>query len=102
MPILILYGLIVLLFIAMGAMQLTDSPVMSLQYFMIALYFFVVLFEFLGKPFSRNVYLLVALLMTSNALLQFFGVKAENHLIYGFVSLFFAYFSLQARRRLQE
>ena len=52
MPIIILYGLIVFIFIAMGTIYLVDYPVMSVYYFVIALYFFVVLFEFRGKPFS--------------------------------------------------
>lgn len=103
MPIIILYGLIVFIFIAMGTIYLVDYPVMSVYYFVIALYFFVVLFEFRGKPFSRHIYLLVSLLLISSALLQFFGVKtSDNHLIYGFVSLFFAYFALQARKRLRQ
>ncbi|MDA8351790.1 MAG: hypothetical protein M0Z65_01065 [Firmicutes bacterium] len=96
----ILYGAIVLFFLGSGVYYLQDEPPHALHFLVIALYFFIILFEFRGNPFSRRTYVLLSLLLTGNAMIQFF--LAENNAIYGLVSLFFAYFALQARRRVKH
>ncbi|MFC4077627.1 hypothetical protein [Salinithrix halophila] len=96
----ILYTAIVLIFLVMGGIYLQDQPPFAVHYFMIALYFFVILFEFRGNPFPRGIYLLLGFLLLGNAMIQFF--YAENNVIAGLISLLFAYFALQARRRLHQ
>ncbi|PTX60791.1 hypothetical protein C8P63_108101 [Melghirimyces profundicolus] len=94
------YGAIVLFSLGLGLSYLQDEPPHAVNFFVIALYFFVILYEFRGKPFSRRTYLLLSLLLTGNAMIQFF--LAENNAIFGLVSLFFAYLALQGRRRLRH
>ncbi|MDR6225786.1 hypothetical protein [Desmospora profundinema] len=96
----ILYGAIVVFFLFFGARYLQDEPPVAVHYFVIALYFFVILFEFRGNPFSRRIYVMLALLLLGNALVQFFYV--ENGVIFGLVSLLFSWFALQARRRIPQ
>ncbi|MFD1427639.1 hypothetical protein JOD24_001434 [Kroppenstedtia sanguinis] len=96
----ILYGAIVLFFLGSGILYLQDEPPYAVHFMVIALYFFIILFEFRGNPFSRGVYLLLSLLLLGNAMVQFF--LAEHNAINGLVSLFFAYFALQARRRVKQ
>ncbi|PTM56489.1 hypothetical protein [Desmospora activa] len=94
----ILYGAIVVFFLFFGTRSLQDQPPVAVHYYVIALYFFVLLFEFRGNPFSRSIYVLLALLLLGNAMIQFFYV--ENGVLFGLVSLLFAWFALQARRRI--
>ncbi|OYD06944.1 hypothetical protein [Paludifilum halophilum] len=96
----ILYGAIVVIFLAMGGYHLQENPPFAVHNLVIALYFFIILFEFRGKPFSRGIYMLLAFLLLGNAGIQFF--YAENNAISGLISLFFAYFALQARRRINQ
>lgn len=96
----ILYGLIVLFFLGTGVYYLQDEPPYAVHFLVIALYFFIILFEFRGSPFSRRTYMLLSLLLLGNALVQFF--LTEQNAIYGLVSLIFAYFALQARRRVNH
>ncbi|GGE26514.1 hypothetical protein GCM10011571_30910 [Marinithermofilum abyssi] len=96
----ILYAAIVLFFLVMGGYYLQAEPPYAVHNFVIALYFFVILFEFRGNPFPRRVYLLLSFLLLGNALMQFFYV--QNNVIFGLVSLLFAYFALQARRRIRR
>jgi hypothetical protein len=96
----ILYGMIVLFFLGTGIFYLQDDPPNAVHFMVIALYFFIIMFEFRGNPFSRGTYMLLSLLLLGNAMIQFF--LAEQNAIYGLVSLFFAYFALQARRRVKQ
>ncbi|SDW77840.1 hypothetical protein SAMN05444487_10674 [Marininema mesophilum] len=95
-----LFAATVLISLVMGGYTLQDQPPLALHYFVIGMYFFVILFEFRGNPFSRKVYLLLALLLVGSAMLQFFF--APNHSFAGVISLLFAYFALQSRRRLND
>ncbi|MCS1352045.1 hypothetical protein [Mechercharimyces sp. CAU 1602] len=99
----VLYALIVVFMIIGGISYLTvnPQPMFAVHYFSIALYFFVLIFEFIGKPFSRPIYLLLTAVLMGNALIQFFYADESNYLM-GIISLFFAFFSLQAQRRLRK
>ncbi|SMO77539.1 hypothetical protein [Melghirimyces algeriensis] len=96
----ILYGVFVLSFLGAGVYYLQEDPPNAVHFFVIALFFFVVLFEFRGNPFSRKMYVLVSLILVGNAMIQFF--VASNNAVLGLVSLFLAYFALQARRRVKH
>lgn len=97
----LLYGAFVLIFMGMGVYNLVEEqPSFAIHTFVIALYFFVLLFEFRGRPFSQGIYILMALLLLVNSMLQFF--YPQGSVISGLVSLFFAYFAVQARRRINH
>src|SRR5699024_2502155 len=96
----ILYGAIVLFFLGSGVYYLQDEPPHALHFLVIALYFFIILCEFRGIPFSALPYVLLGLLLTGNAMIQFY--LSENDAIDGVVNLLSANFALKARRRVKH
>lgn len=91
----VFYGIIFGLFVLLGIFRLQSDPGGAIHNFLIALYFFVVLFGILGKPFSRPIYLFVAVLLLADAGLQFYS----RDVLSGVISLLFAYFAFNDRNR---
>ncbi|MBA4495534.1 hypothetical protein ACFO25_02640 [Paenactinomyces guangxiensis] len=96
------YILVIVLFLGFGIYYLFfgNSPAVAVHFLLIALYFFVTLFEFRRKPFSRNVYLLVILLLIADGIANLFIFRTS--LLSGIVSIFFAFIAWQTYQRLKK
>lgn len=89
------YGFIFGFFVLIGIMNLQDAPTASIHNFLIALYFFVMLYAFKGKAFSVKVHVALAFALLANAGLQYFSGD-----LWGvFISLIFAFFAYHDRNR---
>jgi len=97
-----LHLIIVALFLGFGVYYLfvEQSPIPAIHYLLVALYFFVHLFELRGQPFSRPVYLLLVLLLVADGILHVFILP--YHLITGLFSFFFAFLAFQSMQRLRR
>lgn len=94
--------IIVLLFLGMGIYYLffANAPVEAIHYLLIALYFFVTMFEMRGRPFSKNIYLLVLILLVADGVINLFIFPVS--LLSGIFSFFLAFLTWQTFRRLQN
>lgn len=63
-----------------------------------ALYFFVILYAMIGKPFSRRVHVGLAIALLANAGLQFY----TEDILGALISLLFAYFAYNDRDRFKS
>lgn len=89
------YGFIFGFFVLLGIINLKDAPTASIHNFLIALYFFVMLYAFRGKPFSVKVHVALALALLADAGLQYYTGDMWGF----FISLLFAFFAYNDRNR---
>jgi hypothetical protein len=94
------YILTILLSLGFGVYHLFIRPVpeIAVHFLLIALYFFVTLFELKGKPFSRSVYLLLIWLLLADGIVNLFIFPT---LLSGMVSLFFALLAWRTVHRMK-
>lgn len=94
----VFYGFIFGFFVLVGIMNLQDAPTASIHNFLIALYFFVMLYAFKGKAFSAKVHIGLAIALLANAGLQYYVGD-----VWGvFISLIFAFFTYNDRNRFRR
>jgi hypothetical protein len=75
-------------------------PVMAVHFLLISLYFFVTYSELRGRPFSKNVYLLVILLLVGDGIINMF--INPTSLLSGVISFFFAFLAFKSYQRLKK
>lgn len=92
------YVFIFAFFILLGIFRLQDEPAAAIHNFLIALYFFVILYAMIGKPFSRRVHVGLAIALLANAGLQFY----TEDILGALISLLFAYFAYNDRDRFKS
>lgn len=94
--------LILLLFLGLGVFFLffTTATVEAVHYLLIALYLYISLFELLGKPFTRSIYLLTIILLVGNGMVQLFLISTG--LISGVFSFFLAFLAWKSSQRLKN
>lgn len=92
------YGFIFGFFVLVGIMNLQDAPTASIHNFLIALYFFVMLYAFKGKAFPAKIHAALAIALLANAGLQYF----VGDLWGVFISLIFAFFAFNDRNRFRR
>jgi hypothetical protein len=95
------YILTILLSLGFGVYHLFIRPIpeIAVHFLLIALYFFVTLFELKGKPFSRSVYLLLIWLLLADGIVNLFIFPTT--LLSGMVSLFFALLAWRTLHRMK-
>lgn len=97
----IIHIAVALVFGGYGVYQLYEGQYIgAIHFLLIALYFYVTMFELSGRPFHRNVYLLLMLLLTADGIFNM--VFVSGAFLSGFFSLFFALFSWQTYRKLSR
>lgn len=89
------YGIIFGFFVLLGISNLKVAPTVSIHNFLIALYFFVMLYAFKGKPFPVKVHIALAIALLADA-----GLQLYTGDMWGlFISLLFAFFAFNDRNR---
>lgn len=89
------YGVIAGFFVLLGIFRLQDAPAQAIHNFLIGLYFFIMLYAFIGKPFPRKAHIALAIALVADAGLQFY----TEDVLSGVISLLFAYFAYMDRNR---
>ncbi|WP_131923829.1 hypothetical protein [Hazenella coriacea] len=94
--------LILLLFLGLGLFFLffTTSYMEAVHYLLIALYLYISLFELLGKPFARWIYLLTMVLLVGDGMLNMFVFSTG--LLSGIFSFFLAFLAWKSAQRLKN
>lgn len=96
-----LYGLIALACLIFGIMHLFvfHTPNIAIHYLLIGLFCYVMIFEFMRRPFSRSVYVITTVLLVIEGLVQLFFLKG---VIEGIISLFLGLSMWQSQYRLRK
>lgn len=95
---LVFYGLIFGFFVLMGIVRLRDEPAGAIHNFLIALYFFMMLYTLKGRPFPAKAHVALAIALVADAGLQFY----MRDTLSGLISLLFAYFAFNDRNRFRS
>ncbi|MBD1370765.1 hypothetical protein IC620_00120 [Hazenella sp. IB182357] len=94
--------LIMAAFIGLGIYYLFEAEnERAVYYLLIGLYFFVSYLEMLGRPFSRGIYLIVFILLSTNGIVSLFFLQPAE-VFSGLISLFLAIMLLQSYRRIRR
>lgn len=91
----VFYGVISGFFVLLGIFRLQDAPAAAIHNFLIGLYFFIMLYAFVGKPFPKRAHIALAVALIADAGLQFY----TGDVLSGVISLLFAYFAFMDRDR---
>ncbi|WP_054950636.1 hypothetical protein [Numidum massiliense] len=86
-----LYGFVVILFVTLGIVRLNSDPAGAIYDFLIALFFLLFFWALKGKPFSKGMYLFIALCFLANSGLQFYFENIWN----GVFSLIFSFLAFR-------
>lgn len=95
----IIYIFTIVLFLIVGITSLfTNQPFYAIHYLLVALYLHTSFYELVGQPFSKHLYMGIAIALALDGIIQLFFFEPSN-ILGGVISLFLAFSSWQSARR---